>query len=110
MIKLIFYFKKLLAFYLFVLNFPNGVRHFLGILHFYIKKKEHSGFFPTHPCLLDWYLTMNSMKRQKGMTLKDELPRLVCAQYATGEECRNKHRKSEETYVKQKQYPVCGCN
>ena len=33
---------------------------------------------------------MNSMKRKKGMTLKDELPRLVGAQYATGEEWRNK--------------------
>ena len=79
MIKLIVYFKKLLAFYLFVLNFLNGVRHFSGILHLYIKKKD-SGFFPTHPCLLDWYLTMNSMKRQKGMTLKDELPRSVAVQ------------------------------
>ena len=29
---------------------------------------------------------MNSMKRQKDMTLKDELPRLVDAQYATGED------------------------
>ena len=29
---------------------------------------------------------MNNMKRQKDMTLKDELPRWVDAQYATGEE------------------------
>ena len=46
---------------------------------------------------------MNSMKRQKDMTLKDELPRLVGAQYATGEEWRNNSRKNEETEPKQKQ-------
>ena len=39
---------------------------------------------------------MNSMKMQKDMTLKDELPRLVGAQYATGEEWRNNTRKNEE--------------
>ena len=49
---------------------------------------------------------MNSMKRQKDMTLKDELPRSVGAQYATGEEWRNNSRKSEETEPKQKQCPV----
>ena len=40
---------------------------------------------------------MNSMKRQKGMILKDELLRLVGAQYATREEWRNNSRKNEET-------------
>ena len=49
---------------------------------------------------------MNSMKRQKDMTLKDELTRLVGAQYATGEEWRNESRKNEETEPKQKQRPV----
>ena len=49
---------------------------------------------------------MNSMKRQKHRTLKDELPRLVGAQYAAGEECRNNSRKNEETEPKQKQHPV----
>ena len=49
---------------------------------------------------------MNSMKRQKDMTLKDELPRLVGTQYATGEEWRNNSRKNEETEPKQKQHPV----
>ena len=39
---------------------------------------------------------MNSMKRQKDRTLKDELPRSVGAQYATGEEWRNNTRKNEE--------------
>ena len=49
---------------------------------------------------------MNSMKRQKDRTLKDELPRSVGAQYATGEEYRNNSRKNGETQPKQKQYPV----
>ena len=40
---------------------------------------------------------MNSMKSQKNMTLKDELPRSVGAQYSTGEEWRNNSRKDEET-------------
>ena len=39
---------------------------------------------------------MNSMKRQKGMTLKDELPRSVGGQYATGDQWRNNSRKNEE--------------
>ena len=38
---------------------------------------------------------MNSMKRQKHMTLKDELPRSVGAQYATGDQWRNNSRKNE---------------
>ena len=45
---------------------------------------------------------MNDMKRQKDTTLKDELPRSVGAQYATGEEQRNNSRKSEETEPKWK--------
>ena len=49
---------------------------------------------------------MNSMKRQKDKTLKDELPRSVGAQYATGEEWRNNSRKNEETEPKRKQWPV----
>ena len=49
---------------------------------------------------------MNSMKRQKDRTLKDECPRSVGAQYATGEEWRNNSRKNEETEAKQKQHPV----
>ena len=39
---------------------------------------------------------MNSMKRQKDRTQKDELPRLVGAQHAIGEEWRNNSRKNEE--------------
>ena len=49
---------------------------------------------------------MNSMKRQKDRTLKDELPRLVGAQYATGEKWRNNSGKNEETGPKRKQHPV----
>ena len=45
----------------------------------------------------------NSMKRQKDSTLKDELPRSVGAQYATGEEWRYNSRKNEEMEPKQKQ-------
>ena len=44
---------------------------------------------------------MNSMKRQKDRTLKDELPRLVGAQYATGDRWRNNSRNNEETEPKQ---------
>src|SRR5574337_970046 len=48
----------------------------------------------------------NSMKRQKDRTLKDELPRSVGAQYATGDQWRNNSRKNEGMEPKQKQYPV----
>ena len=47
---------------------------------------------------------MNSMKRQKDRTLKDELPRWVGAQYATGDQWRNNSRKNERMEPKQKQY------
>ena len=49
---------------------------------------------------------MNNMKGQKDMTLKDELPRSVGAQYVTGEEWRNNSRKNEWMEPKQKQRPV----
>ena len=49
---------------------------------------------------------MKSMKRQKYMTLNDELPKSVGAQYSTREEWRNNSRKSEETEPKQKQHPI----
>ena len=49
---------------------------------------------------------MNSMKRQKGRTLKEELPRSVGAQYATGDQWRNNSRKNEGMEPKQKQYSV----
>ena len=46
------------------------------------------------------------MKRQKDRTLKDELQRLVGAQYATGHQWRNNSRKNEETESEQKQHPA----
>ena len=49
---------------------------------------------------------MNRMKRQNDRTLKDELPRLVGAQYATGDWWMNIPRKNEEMEPKQKQLPV----
>ena len=49
---------------------------------------------------------MNSMIRQKDRTLKDELPRSVGAQYATGDQWRNNSRKNEGMEPKQRQHPV----
>ena len=56
-----------------------------------------------YPCLEK---PMKNMKRQKDWTLKDELPRSVGAQYATGDHWRNNSRKNEGMEPKQKQYPV----
>ena len=56
-----------------------------------------------HSCLEN---PMNSMKRQKDSTLRDDLPRLVGAQYANEDQWRNNFRKNEEVEPKQKQYPV----
>ena len=49
---------------------------------------------------------MNSMKRQNDIILKDELPRSVGAQYATGDQWRKNFRKNDETKSKQKPPPV----
>ena len=51
---------------------------------------------------------MNSMKRQKDRTPKDELPRSIGAQYATGDQWRNNSRKNDGMETKQKQDPVVG--
>ena len=58
---------------------------------------------PQYSCLEN---PMNSMKRQIGMTLKDELLRSVGAQYATGEERRNNSRRNEEAEPKGKRHPA----
>ena len=50
--------------------------------------------------------TMNNMKMQNDMILKEELPRLVGAQYATGDQWKNNSRKNEGMQPKLKQYPV----
>ena len=57
-----------------------------------------SVFLPENP--------INSMKRQNDRILKEELPRLVGAQYATGDQWRNNSRKNEGMEPKQKEYPV----
>ena len=50
---------------------------------------------------------MNSMKRQKDKTMKDELPRSVCAQYATGDQWKKTNsRNNDEMEAKKKQHPV----
>ena len=49
---------------------------------------------------------MNSMRRQKDRILKEKLPRLVGAQYTTGDQWRNNSRKNEGMESKQKQHPV----
>ena len=49
---------------------------------------------------------MNSMKRQNDRILKEELPRSVGVQYATGDQWRNNSRKNEGREPKHKQYPV----
>ena len=49
---------------------------------------------------------MNSMKRQNDSILKEELPRSIGVQYATGDKWRNNSRKNEGMEPKQKQYPV----
>ena len=50
--------------------------------------------------------SMNSMKRQNDRVLKEELPWLEGAQYATGDQWRNNSRKNEGMEPKQKQYPL----
>ena len=50
--------------------------------------------------------SMNSMKRQNDRIPKEELPRALGAQYATGDQWRNNSRKNEGLEPKQKQYPV----
>ena len=51
-------------------------------------------------------MVLYNMKRQKDRTLKNELPRSVGAQYATGDQWRNNSRKNEGAESKQKQCPV----
>ena len=59
--------------------------------------------------LLQYYCLenpMNNMKRKNDRILKEELPRSICAQYATGDQWRNNSRKNEGMEPKQKQYPA----
>ena len=66
---------------------------------------EGNGKPPKYSCLEK---PMNSMKRQKDRTLKDELLRSLGAKYATGGQRRNNSIKNKETEPKQKQHPVVG--
>ena len=67
------------------------------------QKGEGNGEPLKYSCLEN---PMYGMKRQKDRTLKDKLPRLVGAQYATGDQWRNNSRKNEEMEPKQNQQPV----
>ena len=71
---------------------PRQVRHGGGSDRMWATG-EGNGKPLQHSCLEN---PMNSMKRQKDMTLKDELPRSVGAQYITGAEQRNNSRENEE--------------
>ena len=64
---------------------------------------ERNGKSLQYACLEN---TKNSMKRQNDTIPKEELPRSVGAQYATGDQWRNNSRKNEETEPTQKQHPV----
>ena len=64
---------------------------------------EGNGKLLQYSCLEN---PMISMKRQKDRILKEELPRSVGAQYATGDQWRNNSRKNEGRQPKQKQHPV----
>ena len=59
-----------------------------------------------HFSILALRTPMNSMKRQNDRILKEELPRSVGTQYATGDQWRNNSRKNEGMEPKQKQHPV----
>ena len=59
-----------------------------------------------YSCLENPMNSMNPMKRQNDRILKEELPRSVGAQYATGDQWRNNSRKNEGMEPKQKQHPV----
>ena len=64
---------------------------------------EGNGKLHQYSCLEN---PMNSMKRQKDRTLKNDLPRLVGAQYAVGDQWRNNSRKNEGMEPNQHQYPL----
>ena len=77
--------------------------HKVSLSSFIHKDGEGNGAPLQYSCLEN---PMDSMKRPKDRTMKDELPRLVGAQHATGDQWRNNTRKNEEMESKQKQHPV----
>ena len=60
----------------------------------------------SHFSILALRTPVNSMKRQNDRIPKEELPRSLSAQYATGDQWRNNSRKNEGMESKQKQYPA----
>ena len=76
----------------------SGGEVWQNVVHWGRECQTTSVFLPWEP--------HESMKRQKYSTLKDELPRSVGAQYATGDQWRNNSRKNERMDPKQKQHPV----
>ena len=76
----------------------HGGEFWQNVVHWRREWHTTSVFLPWKP--------MNSMKRQKDKTLKDELPRSVGAKYAIGDQWRNNIRKNADMEPKQKQYPV----
>ena len=78
---------------------PSGFGIFTGCS----RKVDKNGKPLQYSCLEN---PMNSMKRQNDRILKEELPRSVGAQYATGDQWRNNSTKNEGMEPKQKQYPA----
>ena len=76
----------------------HGGEVWQNVVHWRKEWQTTSVFLPWEP--------RENMKRQKDMTLKDELPRPVATQYATGKERRNNSRKNEEMEPKQKQHII----
>ena len=76
----------------------HGGEVWQNVVHWRREWKTTSVFYLENP--------MNSMKRQNDRILKEEFPRSVGAQYATGDQWRNNCRKNEGKEWKQKQYPV----
>ena len=81
---------------------PSHMPRGAAKIHTYTDKIKHTSILQ-YSCREN---PMNSMKRQKNKTLKDELPRSVGAQYATEDQWRNNSRKNEEKEPKEKQHPV----
>ena len=72
----------------------------------FYQNQALSSFLYVHIISLIHDHPMKIMKRQKDRTLKDELPRLVGARYANGDQWRNNSRKNEEMEPKQKQHQL----
>ena len=72
----------------------------------YHKTTHVNSYYGAWPGYMGLFIPMNSMKRQNDRILKEELPRSVGAQYATGDQWRNNSRKNEGMEPKQKQCPV----